>query len=86
VPHDTRTEDALKLLRLLEEWDVGPLPAGQGVLKSTGESNSRIEDLEAQLAALGARYRRRGGKFVLEGFAERGRGERLPDQSGEGNQ
>jgi hypothetical protein len=82
VRNDTRNEDALKLLRLLDEWDVGPLPAGEGVSKSTGESNARIEDLEAQLAALGARYRRRGGKHVLEGFAERGRGERLPDEPG----
>ena len=81
MPDDRRTEDALKLLRLLAEWDV-PLPAGEGVLKSTGESNARIEDLEAQLAALGARYRRRGGRYVLEGFARRGRGERLPDESG----
>jgi hypothetical protein len=56
------------LLDELNAWEqrYGIRYAGDPSLKSSGESNARIDDLKSQLAALGARVRWNGTEYELE--------------------
>lgn len=56
-----------ELLARLSEWQRQS-PAAPGV-KSTGESNARIAELERQLRTLGAIYHWDGERHVLDGIA-----------------
>jgi hypothetical protein len=67
--HDgSKSEHIRQLLDELNEWEqkYGIRYAGDPRLKSTGESNARIEDLKAQLAELGARVHWNGTEYVLD--------------------
>jgi hypothetical protein len=56
------------LLDELNAWEqrYGTRYAGDPSLKSSGESNAAIDELKAQLAALGACVRWNGTEYVLE--------------------
>lgn len=76
---DDREARIKRALAQLNEWDR---MAGQGhpadpQVKSTGESNARIQALKEELMALGALYLWDGEAYVLEAVAE-------PDQGAEG--
>jgi hypothetical protein len=57
-----------KLLAELNEWEqqYGTRYAADPRLKSTGESNARIDDLKEQLVALGAHVHWNGQEYVLD--------------------
>jgi hypothetical protein len=78
---DARTSEARRLLARLTEWDR-EWPAVGPEITSLGEGRARITQLESELGALGARYARRGGVYVLTGWASRGNGGRDPDDGG----
>ncbi len=74
----------VRIRRLLDELNEWERLAGLGhpprpELKSTGESNARIESLKEELVALGARYRWVGEAYALEATAEPGQGAELPE-------
>jgi hypothetical protein len=67
--HDgSKSEHIRQLLDELNEWEqkYGIRYAGDPRLKSTGESNARIEDLKDQLTGLGARFHWNGTEYVLD--------------------
>jgi hypothetical protein len=67
--HDSSKHDRIRqLLDELNEWEqkYGIRYSGDPRLKSTGESNARIEDLKTQLAELGARVHWNGTEYVLD--------------------
>ncbi len=67
--HDSSKRDRIRqLLDELNEWEqqYGIRYSGDPRLKSTGESNARIEDLKTQLAELGARVHWNGTEYVLD--------------------
>ena len=66
---DSSKHDRIRqLLDELNEWEqkYGIRYSGDPRLKSTGESNARIEDLKTQLAELGARVHWNGTEYVLD--------------------
>lgn len=71
--HDSSKSDHIRqLLDELNEWEqkYGIRYSGDPRLKSTGESNARIEDLKAQLADLGAHVHWDGQEYVLDSPAD----------------
>ena len=80
--HDSSKRDHIRqLLDELNEWEqkYGIRYSGDPRLKSTGESNARIEDLKAQLAELGARVHWNGTDYVLDAGTTTAPGD--PDQA-----
>ncbi|HET7076992.1 MAG TPA: hypothetical protein VFM49_06015 [Chloroflexia bacterium] len=70
---DSSKHDRIRqLLDELNEWEqkYGIRYSGDPRLKSTGESNARIEDLKAQLADLGAHVHWNGQEYILDSPAD----------------
>lgn len=78
---DDREARIERVLSQLNEWDrmAGPGHPADPQVKSTGESNARIQALKQELVALGARFRWDGEAYALEGMAEPGQGVEGPD-------
>ncbi len=78
---DDREARIERALAQLNEWDrmAGHGHPADPQVKSTGESNARIQALKDELIALGARFRWDGEAYVLEAVAEPGQGAEGPE-------